>query len=63
MLKIKLDIWGHIWVFYDVFVFVQKATVFVAYPIHKYAPILLKFKPLPSKNYRCTPVKQNWAML
>ena len=37
--------------------FVQKATVFVAYPLYKYAPILLKFKPLPSKNYRCTPVK------
>ena len=50
-LKIKLDIWGifefFLWCF----------TVFVAYPFYKFAPVLLKFKSLPSKNYRCTPVK------
>ena len=32
-------------------------TVFLAYPLYKFAPILLMFKPVPSKNDRCTPAK------
>ena len=42
--KIKLDIWAifefFLWCF----------TALVAYPFYRFAPILLTFKPLPSKN-------------
>ena len=56
-LKIKLrNIWG-------LFKFSWCLKVFVLYPWCKFAPILLKFKSLLSKNSRCSPVKQNWAML
>ena len=37
-------------------------TVFVAYPGYEFATILLTFKPLPSVNSRCAPVKLSHAL-
>ena len=55
-LKIKLVVWG-------IFEFLWCFAVFIGYPWYKFAPILLKFKPLPSKNYRYTcKVKLNYAL-
>ena len=49
-LKIKLN--------YGVYMsFLWCFTVFVAYLLYKFAPILLMFKPPPSKNYRHAPAK------
>ena len=54
-LKIKLNIWSiYEWVYMS---FLWCFTAFVAYLLYKFAPILLMFKPPPSKNYKHAPAK------
>ena len=42
---------------WDILDFLWCFTVFVAYPGYRFTLILQKFKPLPSKNSRCAPVR------